>query len=275
MKSIQAKKSLGQNFLKDKKIIERTVELSNLSNEDIVFEVGPGKGALTSFLLEKVKKVFVIEKDFRMIPILKEKFEEEILEKKLEIIEGDALDFDFSDFFKNKEYKIVANLPYYITGKFISKVLEEEKKQPKSITLLLQKEVVERITGESRKGDRIFNDKKTNILKLSIEVYGKSKYLFTVSKKYFSPQPKIDSAVLFISEISKDFFIKNKIIEKEFFKFLKLSFNQKRKKLIKNLRKEYPKEMLESVLDKLKISKDVRAEDLILENFKDIFINLF
>ena len=274
MKKISAKKSLGQNFLKDKKIIKKIVDISNISKEDVILEVGPGKGSLTEVLLEKAKKVFVIEKDLRIIPVLEEKFEKQIKQKKLEIIVGDALDFNFSNFFKNKDYKIVANLPYYITGKFISKILEDEKKQPKSITLLLQKEVVERITGESRAGDRILNNKKTNILKLSVEVYGKPKYIFSISKKYFSPQPKVDSAVLLISDISKDFFIKNKIKEKDFFKFIKLAFCQKRKKIIKNLSQEFKKEKLLKIFDELNISKDIRAEDLELKDFKNIFLLL-
>jgi len=274
MKFIRAKKSLGQNFLKDKKIIEKIVEKSKLSKEDVVLEVGPGKGALTQILLENVGKVFVVEKDFRMIPFLEEKFVDEVKSKRLEVIEGDALDFNYSKLFKNVSYKIVANLPYYITGKFLSKVLQEEKNQPKSITLLLQKEVTERITGESRKKDKIILDKKNNLLKLSVAVYGQAKYLFSVSAKYFSPKPKVDSAVLFIEDISKKFFIENKIDEQKFFSFLKLSFGQRRKTLIKNLKKEYKTEKLLSVFENLEISQKSRAEELSLEQLKNIFKKL-
>ncbi len=274
MKHIKAKKTLGQNFLKDKKIIEKIVEKSNLSSDDIVLEIGPGKGHLTQFLLLKVKKLYVIEKDARLIPFLEDKFSSFLKEGKLEIIEGDALDFDYSYFFQKKKYKIVANLPYYITGAFLSKILEKEKHQPASITLLLQKEVVERITGEKRIGDRIIKDKKNNLLKLSIDVYGKSKFLFSVPAKFFSPKPKIDSAVLFIDQISKDFFKKDKINEKVFFAFLKLAFSQKRKTIIKNLKNKYSSELLLEVFGILQISIQSRAEDLSLQELKEIFLQL-
>ena len=147
---IKAKKSLGQNFLKDKKKSEKIVNYVDIISTDFVVEIGPGKGNLTEILLKKAKKVFVIEKDNRLIPFLEKKFLKYIKNKKLEIIEADVLDFNFSDYFKNKKYKVVANLPYYITGKFISNILEKEKNQPTILVLLLQKEVVERIAGKKK-----------------------------------------------------------------------------------------------------------------------------
>ncbi|MCD5396615.1 MAG: 16S rRNA (adenine(1518)-N(6)/adenine(1519)-N(6))-dimethyltransferase RsmA [Candidatus Pacebacteria bacterium] len=265
---IKAKKSLGQNFLKDKKKSEKIVNYVDIISTDFVVEIGPGKGNLTEILLKKAKKVFVIEKDNRLIPFLEKKFLKYIKNKKLEIIEADVLDFNFSDYFKNKKYKVVANLPYYITGKFISNILEKEKNQPTILVLLLQKEVVERIAGKKK-------IQKNNILKISIDIYGKVKQGFTVGKKNFSPIPKVDSAVLIVYDISKFFFIKNNILEKDFFKFIKLAFAQKRKQVINNLKKSFCEKKLKKIFIKLNLPLNIRAEDLSLKDFKNIFINLF
>lgn len=230
--NLRAKKSLGQNFLKNNKILEKMVEAGKVANE-IVLEVGPGKGALTKYLLAEAKKVVAVEKDHRMIGFLEEKFASEIEEKKLILIEGDILDFNFEKDFdlKKEKYILMANLPYYITGKFLNKVFTEEV-APKKIILLLQKEIVERITGEERRNGKIYQNPKESILSLSVKLYAKKvKYLITVGRKNFSPAPNVDSAVILISGISDEFFKKNKIKEKDFFAFLKLVFNNKRKKM--------------------------------------------
>ena len=269
---IKAKKSLGQNFLKNKKVLEK---ISNFSKyNDIVLEIGPGKGALTEYLLQKFEKVIAIEKDSRLIDFLKEKFSEEIQAGKFELFEGDALEINYSKIgLENKKFSIIANLPYYITGKFLALSLENSN-QPREIILMLQKEIVERITGEERKNNKKIQNQKENILSISVKVYGEAKYLMTVSKKNFSPEPKIDSAVLGIFNISKDFFEKNKIQEKDFFDFIKIAFSSKRKKVIKNLSQNFEKEKIEKVFESLNLNKNSRAEDLVLDDFKNIFLEL-
>ncbi len=280
---LKAKKSLGQNFLKSKKVLDKIVSVSELSKKDLVLEIGPGRGALTKKILEQGVKVLAIEKDARLISVLEEKFFKEIKSGQLKIFEGDALEINYKILnLKNKKFKVVANLPYYITGKFLSNILSNEIK-PSLVVLMLQKAVVERIAGKSSAFSS--RNKKENfkesLLSLSIKVYGKPEFIMPVSAKNFKPIPKVDSAVLKISQISKDFFSDNKIEEEEFFHFLKTSFSSKRKKIIKNLKtytqnssgqKNFSdKENLEKIFDNLKIDKNVRAEDLDLENFKNIF----
>ena len=270
---IKAKKSLGQNFLKNKKVLEKIVSAGKISDETVL-EIGPGKGALTSEILKKAKKLILIEKDKRLIPILEEKYHEEIKNKKIEIYEGDALDLDYKKIgLEKKEFSIISNLPYYITGKFLSNVLEN-KIQPKKIVLLLQKEIVERITGEEwNRGQKKIKNKE-NILSVSVKVYGDVKYIGNVSKKNFSPEPKVDSAILGIYNISKNFFTKNKIDEKKFFEFIKIAFSSKRKKIIKNLSQKWDKKDLEKTFEKLKLNLDTRAEDLSIDDFKNIFLEI-
>ncbi len=277
--NIRAKKSLGQNFLKSKKVLEKIVKISDLKKDDIVLEVGPGKGALTSKILEKeIKKLIIVEKDERMIILLEEKFSEEIKNNIVEIINDDILKFDYLKYgLKKGNYKIIANLPYYITGKFLRNTLESNF-YPKSMTLLLQKEVVERITtdrmNENKTKDN--NKNKENILSLSVKAYGKPYYITSVSAKNFSPAPKVDSAVLYINNISKDFFSKNNINEKDFFDFIKIIFSSKRKKIIKNIlsNTKLKREYLNNIFDKIKVSKNVRAEDLKINKFLKIFLKI-
>ena len=222
---MQAKKTLGQNFLKNKKIVQKMITKADLKSDDLVLEIGPGKGFLTAELLKTGNKIIVLEKDHRLIDFLKKKFSNNT--KTLKIIEGDALKLNYQKLsLKDKKFIIIANLPYYITGKFLSNILSN-KIQPKKMILLLQKEVV----------DRIVDCQKNSILSISVQSYSQVKKIMSVSRTNFSPQPKVDSAILEISNISKKFFTKE-ITEKKFFDFIKLSFSSKRKKMIKNLSKK-------------------------------------
>ncbi len=246
---MKAKKSLGQNFLKDNKILKK---ISDLALENVlVLEIGPGKGALTNELLKK-NKVLSIEKDNRLIVFLNEKF----LDINFKLIHGDILEFNFKKI--REDYQIIANLPYYITGQFFRYIFSFEN-LPKQIVVLLQKEVVERING-----------KKNNLLKASLEVYSQPHKKFTISKKYFSPKPKIDSAILVLNNIKRDEFVKKH--EKEFFDFLHLSFKRKRAQLQKNLKEKYRTERIKEIFNDLNIRFDIRAEDLTTEILKEIFL---
>lgn len=276
---IIAKKSLGQNFLKSSKVLDKIIETANLQKEDVVLEVGPGKGSLTKKLLEQSDRVIAVEKDDRLIEFLEEKFADEIKEDRLTLIHNDILELDINSL-NNKlkttlcggptstdfnKYKIVANIPYYITGKLIRKFLSSNF-QPSQMILMVQKEVANRIVGEKNT-----KKPKENILSLSIKVYGEPKYVKTIPARYFSPQPKVDSAILLIDKISKDFF-KN-INEEKFFNLIHQAFSSKRKVLLNNLSFISKKE-LSDILEKLDISVKTRAEDLNLEQWNELYLEI-
>lgn len=258
---MRAKKSLGQNFLKSEAVAEIIINASDIKADDTVLEIGPGKGFLTKKILEKAGKVVVVEKDDRLIFHLKDLFSEHVKSGKLEIIRGDILDIDPKEIIK-KPFKITANIPYYITGQVIRKFLSGDF-QPSKMVLMLQKEVAERIV-----------DQPESILSVSVKVYGTPKYIKTVKAKYFSPVPKVDSAVLLIDNISKDFFTDG-LTEDNFFEVVKIGFSQKRKTLINNLKNlknfEWMKrEDWENILQKIKISPLTRAEILSIKDWKNL-----
>jgi 16S rRNA (adenine1518-N6/adenine1519-N6)-dimethyltransferase len=253
-----AKKSLGQNFLHAPNVISAMVHAGKVSKENVVLEVGPGKGALTIKLLETGAHVVAVEKDDRAIPFLQEKFAGEIKTGQLELIHEDILKFETS---KLKNYILIANIPYYITGEFMRRFLETDN-QPVRIVVMVQKEVAKRIT-----------DLKESILSLSVKAYGEPKYLVTVPRKFFRPMPNVDSAVLVIENISKKFFVDSKIDEKYYFDIIKTAFAHKRKVVIKNLEEKIPKETLENIWGRENISRNARAEDLSPEMWKKIIGN--
>lgn len=245
------KKSLGQHFLHNPYYLGLVVDAANIKKGEVVVEVGPGEGSLTSVLLARGAKVVAIEKDPRLIPVLKEKFVKEISAKRLVLIEDDVLRLDISSHLaKNKKYKVVGNIPYYITGALLRKFLSE-KHQPSTLVFLIQKEVAQRIAKE----------KKESILSLSVKVYGTPNYIKTVPRGAFSPVPKVDSAILLIENISRKNFV-NSTHEQKFFELIKKGFSQKRKFLKNNLGKE-----LSDILKKVGMSDNVRAEDVPLEKW--------
>lgn len=246
-------KFLGQNFLVSKSIVNDIIKAADLKPGDVVLEVGPGKGILTEALLEAVPrgKVIAVEKDARLVEFLEEKFSSA---KNLEIINEDILKSQISNL-KSQKYKIVANIPYYITSHFSRKFLENPPTggQPSKMVLMVQKEVGERIAGCSKK--------KESILSISVKVYGEPKIIKKVPASYFHPKPKVDSVILLIDNISKDFF-KN-IDEKSFFDLVKRGFSQKRKLLKNNLK------MLDTeCLIKCGIVEKARAEELSTDDWK-------
>ncbi|MDB5266762.1 MAG: hypothetical protein JWN89_577 [Parcubacteria group bacterium] len=257
---MRPKKSLGQHFLTSTGAIDDILDAADITEEDLVLEVGPGKGVLTEKLVEYAEKVMAIEKDSELIPLLKEKFKKEIKNKKLEIAEQDILEFDPREI-KKGEYKLVANLPYYITGLFIRKFLETEF-QPERMVLMLQKEVAERIA----------RSEKESILSISVKAYGTPRYVKTVKAGSFYPVPNVDSAILAITDISKEFF--TGFSEEHFFKLLHAGFQSKRKKLSSNLSLVAPKSKVLEAFKSLKLDENVRAEDVDLENWRRLAVAL-
>lgn len=254
----KAKKSMGQNFLKSQEALREMCKAGEINNNDIILEIGPGKGALTEKLLEKVGKVIAVEKDRDLIEILSEKFANEIKSGKLELISSDILDFNTKTYnLETRTYKIIANIPYNITGAIFKKFLSNEI-QPERMILLVQKEVAERI---------VARDKKESILSLSVKVYGNTKYIMKVHKRFFSPSPKVDSAIVAITNISKNNF-KTDAEEKIFFEIVRAGFAHKRKVLRKNLENlQKEPNQIDKIFEKLKINPKARAEDIELEKW--------
>lgn len=267
---MRAKKSLGQHFLKSKNVLGLIIKAADISPTDTVLEVGPGKGVLTEALLEKAGRVIAVEKDDRLIDVLKQKFRNELLQKRFTLIHEDILRFNPSDYkLKTNNYKLVANIPYYITGALFKKFLSGESPArtgppsggpPSRMVLLVQKEVAERI---------VARDGKESILSISVKAYGKPRYVATVGKKNFSPAPAVDSAILLIEAISRSFF--DDIDEDDFFALVKTGFSRKRKFVMNNVKKLLPQSA--AICKQAGIPSKARAEDLSLQNWKDMLIN--
>lgn len=258
----QKKKSLGQNFLKNKGVLREMVNAANITPGETVLEIGPGKGALTEALLSAGARVVAIEKDHRLIPILEETFSDAISEKKLTLIEGDILELfqNIPELF-DTPFKVVANIPYYISGALLRIFLQSDM-QPTAMVLMLQREVVKRI---------VARDEKESILSLSVKAYGVPSYVATVKKELFSPKPKVDSAILAINGISKKFF--EETTESDFFHLIKTAFGQKRKTLGHTLKPIFTNRTGDLFI-KTEINPKTRPEDLLLSDWKKISIFL-
>ncbi|KND46893.1 MAG: 16S rRNA (adenine1518-N6/adenine1519-N6)-dimethyltransferase [Parcubacteria bacterium C7867-004] len=248
-----AKKSLGQNFLMHQQTADRIVAAAGLAPGDTVLEVGPGTGMLTRALLASGAQVIAVEADHALIETLEGTFAPEIGEGRLTLSQGDIRNFDAGSI--PKPYAVVANIPYYITGEIIRQFLTANN-QPSSMTLLVQKEVAERIA----------RSKKESLLSLSVKAYGTPSYVFTVPRGAFRPAPNVDSAVLHIRDISKESF-SDSAREDRFFEVLHAGFAHKRKQLGNNLEDLASKKAVADALAAAGIAPTVRAEDLSLSTW--------
>ncbi len=263
------KKSLGQNFLRDPKILSKIVDFAQIENGNTVVEIGPGEGIMTQIILGRAKRVIAIEKDEVLAELLKVKFAPDIVSDKLRIITQDILDLETINYdLSSKDYVLVGNIPYYITGEIFRKFLENppDGVQPKSITFVIQKEVAERIMAR---------DKKESVLSISIKAYGTPEYGGIIKAGSFYPAPKVDSAILAVRNISKTKF--KDVSEEKFFRILKDGFAHKRKFLLSNLQnyvdKQDPK-LLRTRLSTLEIGEKARAEDLTVNQWFGLAENL-
>jgi len=216
-----AKKSLGQNFLMHARIAERIVLVAPHTPDATVFEIGPGTGMLTRELLKQNKKVIAVEADADLFEKLQTDFADDITRGALELSHGDIRQFDLT--MLPKGYVLVANIPYYLTGEIFRMFLDSSN-QPSAMTLLVQKEVAERIA----------RSEKESILSLSVKAYGTPSYEFTVPRGAFRPAPNVDSAVLTVRDISRANF-STKSEEELFFALLHAGFAHKRKFVRSNL----------------------------------------
>jgi 16S rRNA (adenine1518-N6/adenine1519-N6)-dimethyltransferase len=249
------KKSLGQHFLNSAYVPKKMCDAADLAPDEVVFEIGPGTGALTKEILARGATVVALEADLRAIESLNETFPDEITSGQLRIHHGDARSIDFASLgLTHQNYKVVANIPYYISGLLFRTVLESDI-QPTTLVFLVQKEVA----------TRICKDTKESLLSLGVKAYGTPTYICTVSKSHFTPPPRVDSAVVAVSGISKQSF--KDVPEKDFFTLIHLGFGQKRKQLQGNLSATYSKEVIVSALSASNISQTARAEDISLESW--------
>lgn len=230
------KKSLGQNFLKSESALQKIVDAGDIiSGVDTIVEIGPGEGVLTQKILEKSPKaLIVIEKDDRLIPKLQEKFKKT---SNLDIIHADIL--DIVDFNTLKDlgshgfaapYKVIANIPYYITG-LIIRLVFSQKVLPEKVILMMQKEVVDRVVGTGKDNQNKEGVHKENLMSASIKFYGTPKKIANVPRGAFVPAPNVDSAILEIGDIRKP----DPELEVVYFKIIKQAFSHKRKRLVRNL----------------------------------------
>ena len=265
--NIRANKSLGQNFLIDDNVIEKIINGSDVSKNDLVIEIGPGLGTLTKFLLEKAYKVICVELDNKMIDILNDRFK---LYNNFEVIHNDILKLDLKSLIEKekqdnniKNIKIVANLPYYITTPIIMKLLEDELDLT-SITVMIQKEVADRLIATP-------GDKETGAITYSVYFYADSKSILEVPKNSFIPEPKVTSEVIKLN-IRKEPPVKVKS-KKIMFKIIKCAFLQRRKTLLNSLTNSkvfLNKDEGIKILNKLNLPEDIRPEKLTLQDFADI-----
>lgn len=264
---IKANKSLGQNFLIDDKVVEKIINRSNVNENDLVIEIGPGLGTLTKFLLEKAKKVICVELDKKMIKILEDRFK---LYHNFELLHSDILKVDLNSIIKRekensdiKEVKIVANLPYYITTPIIMKLLED-KLDLDSITVMIQKEVADRLIATP-------GDKDTGAITYSVYYYATSEAILEVPNDSFIPEPEVTSEVIKL-KIRKTPPVEVKS-KKVMFKIIKSAFMQRRKTLLNaltNTKVFLNKEEGLKILNELNLPEDVRAEKLTLQDFANI-----
>ena len=264
---IKANKSLGQNFLIDDTVIEDIVSGANIGEDDMVIEIGPGLGSMTALLVERAKKVICVELDKKMIEILNDRF---IAYNNIELINDDVLKLDLNNLIKQekeqnqiKDVKIVANLPYYITTPIIMKLLEENL-DIESITVMIQKEVADRLI-------EIPSGKNTGAITYTVYYYCESEKIRDVENTCFIPMPEVTSEVINL-KLRKEPAVKieNK---KVFFNIIKSAFMQRRKTLLNALVNTgvfKSKEEGIEILKKLNLKEDIRAEKLTIEDFARI-----
>ncbi|MDR3559016.1 MAG: 16S rRNA (adenine(1518)-N(6)/adenine(1519)-N(6))-dimethyltransferase RsmA [Candidatus Pacebacteria bacterium] len=266
---MKPKKSLGQNFLKDQTVLDKIIQAADLSLDDLVVEVGPGEGALTKELVKYANKIICIEKDESLANKLADNFQfsmtnDQILnfKNKTAIIAGDILEINLPELIEKndfKNYKVIANIPYYITSPIIQLFLET-KYPPTEMILMVQKEVAQRICA---------GPGQMSILAAAVQYYAQVELLFHVDKKSFWPVPEVDSAVIRVTHNSK---CVTQNERKNFFRIVRAGFSAKRKTLANNLANSFQldREIAEEAIKKAGLEPNVRAQELSVEDWKKL-----
>jgi len=261
---IAPSKSRGQNFLFDQNVIEKIVKAADLKKGDTVMEVGPGLGMMTSELLGKVKKVVAVELDKKLAGFLQVEF---INEKNLEIVHQDILKVDVGQLgLTDGKYKIVANLPYNITSRFLRVFLDHHqdraarrRARPSEMILMVQYEVAQRI---------VANPGKMSKLAVMIQFYSNPKILFKVGSGAFWPKPGVDSAMIYLKLKKK----LPKVDIKKFFQVVNIGFSAKRKQLHNNLAGglKVKSDTIKAILKDIGLREDIRAQELSIQHWVDL-----
>ena len=255
MSHFQTKKSLGQHFLNDTNIAGKIADAGEIDKGERVLEIGPGTGILTEALLERGAVVVAVEADLRAVDVLKERFSEAISSGDLTIHHADIRERGFEYLgLKTGNFKIIDNIPYYISGLLFRIALSGGIK-PSMVVFLVQKEVAERIARE----------KKESLLSVSVKAYGDPEYVFTVKRGSFTPPPKVDSAVLRIRNVHGNRLAK--VGDEHFFEVAKRGFGSRRKQLFGTLKDHYEKTLLTDAFVHAKIGEKDRGEDLTIEQW--------
>lgn len=262
-------KSLGQNFLKDENVLDDIIDIADVSKEDYILEIGPGLGVLTKRIAQAAKKVVAVEIDKHIIETLKSEL---AAFDNVEIINKDILKVDINqikeEYFGGNEFKVVANLPYYITTPIIMKILESRVKIS-SLVVMVQKEVAERLVATS--------GKEYGAISVAVQYYGKPTIGRIVSAGCFIPAPKVDSAVIRV-DIYKQPPVQISS-EEIFFKVVRFAFNQRRKTLLNALSQgtfvDGDKEKLRNIIEECNLDANIRGEKLSIQDFANISNKLY
>ena len=249
------KKSLGQNFLIDKNFVDKIIDIADIENENVL-EIGPGIGTITYEMAKTAKKVLAVEIDENLIPILQQNLEEF---SNVKVINQDILKVDLKKLieeeFNNQSFKVVSNLPYYITTPIIE-LLITSNFPCKDMTIMVQKEVAQRMVASA-------NDKDYSSLSVFVKFYSDAKILVNLPKTVFMPQPKIDSSILNLKLRIYD----EKVDQKKLFNLVRAGFNKRRKTILNSLSDVANKDDLKIAFEKTGLKENLRAENLSLDDF--------
>ncbi|MEK7639182.1 MAG: 16S rRNA (adenine(1518)-N(6)/adenine(1519)-N(6))-dimethyltransferase RsmA [Patescibacteria group bacterium] len=253
--SFQHKKSLGQHFLNSDYVPKLMCDAARLEAGGTVLEIGPGTGILTKELLARGVRVIAVEADARAIAFLEETFPDAIAREELTLHHTDARTLDLQALsLRDQAYKVVSNIPYYLSGSLLRQLLDTTT-QPNTLVFLIQKELAERVA----------RSKKESLLSLSVKVFGDPSYIGTIKRGHFTPPPRVDSAILAITNINRNRL--GSLSSETFFTILHLGFGSKRKQLLGNLSARWPREALEALFSDLDLPLTIRAEDVPLSTW--------
>lgn len=261
---IRPKKTLSQNFLIDKNILDKILKASDISKDDVVLEIGSGPGVITFEIIKKAKKVIAIELDDTFAKNLKDQKIDN-----LEVYNENFLKFDLDIYKKlDKKIKVISSVPYHVTSFIITKLLKHHFLFSK-IILIIQKEMAEKILSKK-------DSKQYGFFSLLVNFYAEAKIYANISRECFFPKPKVDSVILEL-KIKNNFLdaTKKDIDIEKFLYFIKTAFSQRRKKLLSLIKIFSSKEKILKIFEDLKIDENVRAENLSLDNFLALYKKLF
>jgi 16S rRNA (adenine1518-N6/adenine1519-N6)-dimethyltransferase len=273
---LYTKKSMGQNFLVDAGVLAEIIKAGELKSSDTVVEIGPGLGTLTFELAKHCKEVIAVEKDEKLAELLRmnlrtkepknpthpETIDETMKQRNnVRIISDDILKIP-SNKLSTSDYKLIANIPYYITSKILRHFLESEHK-PELIVMMTQKEVAERIC--ARAGDM-------SLLSVSVQYYGEPEIIKIVKAESFFPKPEVDSAILRIASIKYEVESIKGIKEEYFFKIVKAGFRTRRKTLLNNLKTgtQLQKDEILDIMKRVGVGENARAQELSIEKWGEL-----